>query len=169
MLTKKQKEQIVNDLTEKVSQAKSLVFVEFTGTNSGEMNEIRRELRKNSAEMKVAKKTLVSLALKNNKYEVDLDKFKTQMAVAFGLNDEVSTAKILDKFGKKIKTLKILSGIVGKDFYNGPAMAALAKLPTREELLAKLVGTLNAPVSGFVNVLQGNIRGLVQVLSKINK
>ena len=169
MLTKKQKEQIVKDLTEKASKAKSLVFVEFTGTNTSQMNEVRRELRKNQSEMKVAKKTLVELAMKNNNFEVDLDKFKTQVAVAFGYNDEVSAVKTLDNFSKKHSALKLLAGLIGKEYYGEVALSALAKLPSREELLAKLVGTISAPVSGFVNVLQGNMRGLVIVLSKIKQ
>jgi large subunit ribosomal protein L10 len=169
VLTKKQKEQIVADLSEKAAKAKSMVFVEFTGTNVSKINEVRRELKKNDAEMKVAKKTLINIALKNNDLSVDLEQFKTQMAVAFGYKDEISAAKVLDKMSKKAKTLKMLAGIVGKEYFDTAAISALAKLPSRVELLGKLVGTISAPISGFANVLQGNIRGLVQVLGQIKK
>lgn len=169
MLTKKQKQQIVEDLTEKISKTKSVVLVEFTGTNTGQLSEVRRELKKNNAELKVAKKTLVNLALEKNNFKVDLDQFKTQVAVALGYGDEVSAIKVLDKISKTTKTLKMLSGIVGKDYFDQKSILALAKLPSREELLAKLVGTISAPISGFVNVLQGNISGLVRVLDQISQ
>lgn len=169
MLTKKQKEQIVADLSEKAGKAKSMVFVEFTGVNVGQMSEVRRELRKNDAEIKVAKKTLINLALKKNDLSADLEQFKTQVAVAFGYGDEISAAKVLDKASKTNKAIKMLAGIVGKDYFDTAGISALAKLPSRNELLAKLVGTISAPISGFANVLQGNIRGLVQALGQIKK
>lgn len=169
MLTRKQKEEIISDLSDKIGKTKSMVFVEFTGMETGEMGELRRELKKNKAELKVAKKTLVELALGKHDFKVDLDKFKTQVAVAFGYNDEFSAVKALDNFAKKHSALKLLAGFIGKDYYEQSALAVLAKLPSREELLARLVGTISAPVSGFVNVLQGNMRGLVTVLSKIKQ
>ncbi len=169
MLTKKQKKEIVEDLADKISRTKSVVFVEFTGMNTAEISELRRELKKNQAELKVAKKTLVNLALEKNDRHVDLDQFKTQVAVALGYNDEIGAIKILDKVSKTNKALKMLAGIVGKDYYSKESLVALAKLPSRDELLGKLVGAISAPISGFANVLQGNIRGLVTVLGKINK
>lgn len=169
MLTKKQKQQIVEDLTKKISKTKSVVLVEFTGTNTAQIGEVRRELKKNDAELKVAKKTLVNLALEKNNFKIDLDQFKTQVAVALGYGDEVSAIKVLDKISKKTKTLKMLAGLVGKDYFDQKSILALAKVPSRDELLAKLVGTISTPISGFANVLQGNIRGLVQVLGQIKK
>jgi large subunit ribosomal protein L10 len=101
--------------------------------------------------------------------EVDLDQFKTQVAVALGYNDEIGAIKILDKASKTNKALKMLAAVIGKDYFSGANLSALAKLPSREELLGRLVGVISAPISGFANVLGGNIRGLVTVLSKINK
>ena len=167
MLTKKQKREIVENLSDKISRTKSVVFVEFTGMNTAEISELRRELKKNQAELKVAKKTLVNLALEKNNHHFDLDQFKTQVAVAFGYADEVGAIKVLDKISKTNKALKMLAGIIGKDYYTEESLAVLARLPSREELLGKLVGTISAPISGFVNVLGGNMRGLVRVLSKI--
>ena len=169
MLTRKQKEEIVSDLSDKIGKTKSMVFVEFAGMQTGEMGELRRELKKNKAELKVAKKTLVEIALEKNDFKVDLDKFKTQVAVAFGYNDEFSVVKVLDNFAKKHSALKLLAGLIGKDYFEETSLSALAKLPSREELLARLVSTISAPISGFVNVLQGNMRGLVTVLSKIKR
>lgn len=169
MLTKKKKQEIVADLTDKISKTKSIIFVEYAGMDTGQVSELRRELKKNQAELKVAKKTLMNLALEKNDFEVDLDQFKTQVAVALDYEDEVGAIKVLDKISKTSKALKMLCGIVGKDYYSETALIALAKLPSRNELLGKLVGTISAPVSGFVNVLEGNIRGLVYVLSQIKK
>jgi large subunit ribosomal protein L10 len=169
MLTKKKKEEVVSELTDKISKTKSVVFVEFTGMSTAQISDLRRELRKSDAELKVAKKTLVNLALEKNDLQADLDQFKTQVAVALGYSDEVGAVKILDKISRTNKALKMLAGFVGREYYGTAPLAALAKLPSREQLLGQLVGTIGAPISGFANVLQGNIRGLVTVLSKINK
>jgi large subunit ribosomal protein L10 len=169
MLTKQKKEEVVSELTDKISRTKSVVFVEFTGMSTAQISALRRELKENDAELKVAKKTLVDLALRKNSLEADLDQFKTQVAVALGYNDEVGAVKILAKLSRTNKALKMLAGFVGGEYYGTAPLSALAKLPSREQLLGQLVGTIAAPISGFANVLQGNIRGLVTVLSKIKQ
>jgi len=92
-----------------------------------------------------------------------------QIAVAVSSGDEVEASKIIAKMAKVNENLKISGGILGKKILSREEVMALSKLPSKEELLAKLVGTLNAPVSGFVNVLAGNLRGLVQVLKSISE
>jgi len=88
--------------------------------------------------------------------------------VAFGYQDEVAPAKILNDFAKNNEHLKILGGILENKFIDKMSVISLAKLPSKQELLGQLVGTIAAPMSGMLNVLQGNLRGLVRVLSIIN-
>jgi len=170
MQTKKQKEEVVKELSEKLIKTKAAVFADYTGLSVAKLTELRRKLLAQSAELKVAKKTLIDISFKQSGIaDVDTKNMSGQVAVVFGYQDEVSPAKILNDFAKKNEQLKILGGILENKFIDTLSVVSLAKLPTRQELLGKLVGTIAAPMSGMLNVLQGNMRGLVQVLSQIKK
>jgi len=167
MLNRSQKEQIVKDLSEKVKAGKVMVFSDYAGTTVSKMKELRDELRKTGSSYKITKKKLIELAFKNAGIEVDMKSLEGQIGVAIGEADEVSAAKVLAQFSKKNKNFKILRGILENKVITDREVQALAALPSKEELLAKLVGSINAPVSGFVNVLAGNLRNLVGVLKAI--
>lgn len=169
MLTRAQKENLVKDLTGKLGTAKAVVFSDFRGLKVKDLTVLKKDLRKAEIEFKVLKKTLINLALKNSKLAVDVANMEGQIAVSISQADEVAPAKILSQFGKTNENLKILGGILDKKFLNIEEIKALAKLPGKDELLAKLVGTLNAPISGLVNVMAGNLRNLVQVLKAISE
>lgn len=168
MLTKDQKKNLVKDLTEKIKTAKSVVFADFRGLKVKDLSELKKELRKSNASFKVAKKTLMKIAFKDAGINFDPEKLEGQIAVSLS-DDEVSAAKTINMFSRKNENIKIVGGFVGKKEMSIEEIITLAKLPSREELLAKLVGTINAPVSGFVNVLAGNLRGLVQVLKAVSE
>lgn len=167
MQTKSQKKDIVKDLTEKLKKSKAVVFSDYKGLSVKDMTALRRELRKQGIDFKVTKKTLMDLAFKGAKIEVGVNKMEGQLALAISSQDEVAAAKIMAKTAKENENLKILGGVLGVKFLEKEEVMALSKLPSKDELLAKLVWTLNAPVSGFVNVLAGNIRGLVNVLKAV--
>ncbi len=167
--SKSKKEEILKDLDQKFSDFKSVVFVNYSGVGVGDLQSIRKELREAGMDLKVAKKTLLDLVLKKHNIPVDTQSLEGQIAVAFGYKDEVMAAKIIYKFTKKIEKLKILAGILDKEFIGQDIVMALAQIPSYKELLAKMVGSMQAPIAGFVNVMQGNIRGLVQVLNAISK
>ena len=92
-----------------------------------------------------------------------------QVAISLSNADEVSAAKIIDIFAKTNPNVKMLGGTLGNQVMTAAEVKALAKVPSKEQLLGQLVGTLNAPISGFVNVLAGNLRGLVQVLNAVKE
>lgn len=167
MQTKQQKEQLIKELADKLKDSKAVVFSDFKGLEVKDMTTLRRELRAAGVEVKVLKKTLINIALKDAGIEADVKKLEGQIAVAISSGDEVAAAKIIAKAAKANENLKIVGGILGTKELTKEEVNALAKLPSKEELLAKLVGTLNAPVSGFVNVLAGNMRGLVTALKAI--
>jgi len=167
MQTRLQKNEIVKELTKKIKESKSVVFSDFKGLPVKEMMALRRELRSEGVDMKVAKKTLISIALKDAGVDVDARKLEGQITVAISSQDEVTVAKILAKAAKANENLKIVGGLLGMKELSKEEVVALSNLPSKEQLLAKLVGTINAPVSGFVNVLAGNIRGLVNVLKSV--
>jgi large subunit ribosomal protein L10 len=167
MLTRAKKEELVKKLTGQVKTGKVMIFSDFKGTTVAKMKDLRDELRKSGSTYKITKKKLIELSFREAGIEVNSSKMEGQLGVAIGQEDEVSAAKVLAKFAKENKNFKILEGVLEKKLISAEEVMALSKLPSREELLAKFVGTINAPVSGFVNVLAGNIRGLMTVLKGI--
>jgi len=131
------------------------------------MKNLRDELRKNDSSYKITKKKLIELAFKNAGIETDVKNMEGQIGVAIGNADEVSAAKVLANFSKENENFKILQGVLENKVISGEEVIALSKLLSRGELLSKLVGLINAPVSGFVNALAGNLRNLVGVLKVI--
>jgi large subunit ribosomal protein L10 len=167
MQTKQQKEEIVKNLAANLKESKAVVFSDFKGFRVKDMTMLRRELRAEGVTFDVVKKTLIDIALCDAGIEVSVKDLEGQIAIAVSGQDEVAAAKILTKVAKANENLKIVGGILGVQALNKEEVLALAKLPSKEELLSKLVGTLNAPISGFVNVLAGNLRGLVNVLKAV--
>jgi len=166
--TRQQKEEAVRDLTDTIKKSKAAVFASFSGVTVGDAQTLRRDCRKEDVQYLVAKKTIMNLAFKNAGYsDVDTKPFEGNVAVAFGMGDEVASAKTLHTFAKAHEGFTILGGILEGRYINADEVNALAKLPSRDELLAKLVGSIAAPMSGFVNVLAGVPRNFVQVLSAI--
>ncbi|MDP3004240.1 MAG: 50S ribosomal protein L10 [Candidatus Azambacteria bacterium] len=167
-LTKEQKQNILNDLTDKFSRAKAAILVDFNKLSVSKTMELRRNLKSTDAEYKVAKKTLISRVLRFGHFkDVDLDNFKTQVGIVFSYVDPVATAQSVWKFSRVNEALKILGGFIGFDWQNKDKIMALAKLPPREILLWQLVRTIAAPLSGLVGVLSGNMRNLVDLLNNI--
>jgi large subunit ribosomal protein L10 len=170
MLTKQQKIELVKNLAEKIKAAKSAVFVDYKGLKVKDATDLKKSLRKEGVDYMVIRKTLLDIALKNAGIEgVEVKTMEGQIALSLSNEDEISGAKIIDTFAKKNENIKMLGGILGKQVMDAAEVKALAKIPSKEELLAKLVGTLNAPISGFANVLAGNLRGLVQVLKAVGE
>ncbi|HOF42326.1 MAG TPA: 50S ribosomal protein L10 [Candidatus Moranbacteria bacterium] len=170
MLTKNQKVELVKTLTEKIKAAKSAIFLDYKGLKVKDLTELKKNLRKSGVEYVVVRKTLLDLAFKDAGIkDVDVKSMEGQIALSLSNEDEVAGAKIIDVFSKTNENVKMLGGVLGTEIMDAKQAKALAKVPSKEELLAKLVGTLNAPVSGFVNVLAGNLRGLVQVLKTVSE
>jgi len=168
-LTKEQKKKILDDLKEKIAKQKAMVFVDFTGLKVKDLSSLRKKLKAIDNELRVAKKTLFCLALKEKKLEMAKEKLKGEIAIVFGYRDELSLAKTVYQFSQENPNLKILGGFLENKFREAEKIITLAQLPTKEELLVSLVRSINAPISGFVNVLGGNIKGLIYALSVIKK
>lgn len=169
-LTREQKQNILRDLVEKLKKAKSAILVDYNKLPVLKTMELRRSLKQVDAEYKVAKKTLISRALKEANYkDFEPEKFKTQMGLVFSYDDPVFAAQSIYKFSRLNEALKILGGFLGLEFKDKSQIVALAQLPPREALLAQVVGTIAAPLSGLVNVLSGNMRDLVNLLNNLKK
>ena len=167
MLTKTQKKKVIEELADRIKRQQALIFTDVSGVNVSEIQKLRRGLRQAGIEYKVAKKTLINLALKQAKQEIDISQLVGSLGLAFSYADPISLAKLIFSFAKEHKNLKVLGGITENRFLTFEEVKILSLIPTREELLAKLVWSIKGPISGFVNVLAGNIRNLVGVLNAI--
>lgn len=168
--SKSQKEQIIKDLQDKLHKSKSMVFANFDGLKVADATELKRECRKEGMEYLVAKKTLFQRALKDSGLEnVGPENLSGSLAVIMGYEDEVAPAKTVSKFAKTHEALKIIGGVLENKFVDVTVVSNLSKLPSKQELIARVVGSVRAPLSGLVNVLQGNLRGLVYVLNAVRE
>lgn len=165
-ITREKKEALVAELVEKLTNSKSVVFTDYRGLIVEEINEVRNQLREHGIEFRVIKNTLFKLATKQAGIEIAEDiTHDHPIAIAFAGDDEVAPAKITYTYTKKNDKFAILGGILEGKQISDIMVKSLAGLPGREELYTKVVGSLASPLSGMVNVLSGNIRGLVNVLS----
>jgi large subunit ribosomal protein L10 len=167
--TKEQKQKIVEQLINKLSQIKSAVFINYYGLKVKELQKLRKLCKEQKIDFLVTKKKLFNLCLEKTNFKNIDFKAEGELGVALSYKDEVAPAKILKDFQKEHKILKINGGILEKSFIDADEILSLAKLPSKRELLAKVIGTINAPISEFVNVLAGNLRNFVSVLQIIKE
>lgn len=164
-----QKKQIVEEIKEKISNSQAVVLVDYRGLDVQEVTELRKKYKEAGVEYKVYKNTLMRFAFKDAGLE-DFNEFLTgPNGIVFGIEDPVAPAKITSEFAKDHKKLEIKAGIVDGKIINLDEIKNLASLPSREVLIAQVLGGLNGPISGFANVLQGNIRNLVYALNAIRE
>jgi len=156
-------------LKEKISAAKSVVFSDYHGLTVAQIQELRSKVQESKGEFTVAKNTLIKLALKDQKLTLEDSILTGPTAILIATEDEISPIKALVEFAKTNQLPTVKAGILENRALTASEVQNLALLPGRLQLQAKLVGTLAAPLSGFINVLQGNLRGLVGVLDAIKK
>jgi len=165
-LTKAQKQKILDELKEKIAKQKVMIFADFTGLKVKDLSNLRKKIKAADGEIKVAKKTLLGLAVKSAGLEFETKKLKGEIASVFGYKDEISLAKIIYQFASANPNLKILGGFLENQFRTTEEIVTLAQLPTKEELISRLARSVAAPISNFINVLQGNIKGLIYILAR---
>ena len=165
--TRQQKEAILAKTIDRLNRSSAVVFIKVQGVKVGEMEGIRDALFTQGLQLQVAKNTLFKLALAETGLEVPSELLDQPIGMVFSYSDQVAAAKLVTPFVKEIESLEIVGGSMDGAFLTARQVEALATLPSRDQLLGQLVGTLAAPLSGLVNVLQGNIRGLVTVMGQI--
>lgn len=162
-----QKKEVVENFANLLKEAKSGVLVDFRGLTVEQDTKLRSDLRKAGVEYKVLKNTLTSLAVK----EVGLDGLCSYLegptAWAISTTDPIAPAKVMAKYAEDFEALEIKGGFLEGKVSSVQDVQALAKLPSKEELIAKLMGSLNSPASGLVNVLNGPIRALAIALNAV--
>jgi len=165
--TKEQKQELVKSIEEGLSRMRSAVFLDYYGLKVKEIDQLRRLLKEKACQYMVVKKTLLSIVLKKLNLNIDQDEIKGGVGLVFGFESETEPAKLVVKFAKDHEQLKIQGGIMEKGFINAEMVEALANLPSKQELLSQLAGTIKGPINGFVYALKANLKNLVYILSSI--
>ncbi len=161
-------QQAVKGLTEKFKAMKGMILTEYHGLSVEEISELRSKLRSHDSEYAVVKNTLSEIALKEAGIEAG-NNFAGPIALVIENGDLVSPAKVVMDFAKDHAKLKVKAAYFEGKFVDAATVEQLSSLPSKEVLIAKMLGSMNAPISGFVNVLAANVRGLVTVLDAISK
>lgn len=163
------KKQVVEEIKERLEKIQGAVLTDYRGLNVAEVTELRTKLREAGIEFKVLKNTLTRIAAHQVGLQ-DLDSYlEGPTAIAFGLEDPVAPAKILSDFAKTHKALEIKAGILENKVIDADGVKALADLPSREVLLAQVLGAMQSPMYGFAGALQGLLRNLVYVLDAVRE
>ncbi len=161
------KREFADKLTDKFQKAKSIVFVDFTKMNVVTQQTLKSDLKKSDGKLLVAKNTLIKIAGKNAKLPEDLltDQILSgQTAVLIAGSDPVAPIQVLGKFLKTSEIPQPKAGIVEGQFQTKEAILAISKLPSKNELFAQVVGSIQSPLYGLVGVLNGNLQKLVWIL-----
>ena len=147
------KKPVVEEIAAQVKDAQSVVLVTYSGINVENDTALRKELRENNVHYKVYKNTMMNFAFKGTDCEPLCDLLEGPNALAISKDDATAPARIISKYLKKAPTLKMIGGIVEGKFYDEKAVSALAAVPSREELLGKLLGSIQSPIANLARVL----------------
>ena len=169
MATKAFKQEKIEEIKEKVSKAKVAIVTEYKGFSVEEITALRRELQKENGEYMVTKNTLAKIAVKDTEFEVLSDVFTGPIAVAFGYEDQAAPAKVLAKFIKEKKKGAILGAALDGQLLSADDAKALANIPSREELYAKMLGCVNSPATGIVGSINAVMSSLVRAIDAVAK
>lgn len=157
VLNKERKQKIIEDLREKINRQKAIAFVDFSGLKVKDLVQLRKEMKEADCELKVAKKTLISLVFKEKKWKFNSRELVGEIALGFGYKDEATLFKILYNFSQKNENLKILGGLIDKKFLDREEAKELGQLPSREEILTQLFFRVKSPILSFYNVFQKSL------------
>lgn len=159
MLTKEEKKKIIKESADYIAKSKNLVFADFSGVDTEAIKKLKQELKKSGANFRVTKKTLLKLALKEAGYDFDPLQFTAQLGVVFAPKELTSVANQIYKFSKELAKSKKNFQILGsydlekKNFLTAEDFVVIAKLPSREVLLAQLLGVLSGPIRAFMYIV----------------
>ena len=162
-----EKEKRVAELNKVFLEAKGIYLTDFTGIDVKTINELRQEFKKDNINYQVVKNTITLLSIKDLPYNQLHPHLNGPTGLAYSYNNALLPGKVIDSFQKKTDLLPIKAAIIEGTVYEQEEAHKIIKLPPREELLAKMLGSLNTPISGFVGVLHGMIRNFVGVLDAI--
>lgn len=147
------KQPIVQEISEQIKDAQSVVVVDYRGLTVAEDTQLRKQLREAGVAYKVYKNTLVNFAIKGTDFESLSDVLEGPNAFAISTTDATAPARVIAKFAKTAPALEIKAGVVEGTFYDADGMKAIATIPSREELLSKFLGSIQSPITNFARVI----------------
>lgn len=163
-----QKKKEVSEVVDLLKQSTGIVISEYQGIKVDQDTTMRKEMRESGVTYKVVKNAILLHAFKEMGYEGVEDFLKGPSAISCS-EDPVAPSKVLSKYAKEYDAIKVKVGVLDGEVIDTSRIEKLATLPSREELIAKVVGGISAPLYGLANVLNGNIKGLVVALSGLAK
>ncbi len=169
MATKQFKSEKIEHYKKQFENAKVAVVADYRGLSVEEITELRRGLQAQDADLTVTKNTLCKVAAKGTNFEVISELMTGPTAIAFGFGDEVASAKVLAKFIKENKKGEILGAVLEGKVLNADEAKKLASMPGREELYAKMLGSINSPASGIVYGINGVMSALVRAINAVKE
>lgn len=146
-----------------------MFFVDFKGLKVKDLLVLRKQLKQANAKLQVTKKTLLQKVFTEKVIGIDLKKLGGEIATVFAYADPIPAVKMAYQFAKTNANLKVVGGYLDSKMYEADVLKEIANLPSKEQLLGRLVGSIASPISGFMNVLQGNTKGLIMALSAMSK
>ena len=167
MSTKAFKNDKVSLIKEKIDKAQVAIVTDYKGLTVEEITKLRRSLQKDGGDYMVTKNTLAKIAIKGTPYEVLADSMKGPIAIAFGFEDQVAPAKALSNFIKEVKKGEILAAAMDGNLLSASEAKALANLPSKAELYAKMLGCINSPASGIANSVNAVMSSLVRAVAAV--
>lgn len=167
MSTKAFKSEKISKMKEKIEKAKVAIVTDYKGLSVEEITKLRRELQKENGDYMVTKNTLAKLAIKGTEYEVLTDVLTGSVALAFGYEDQVAPAKALEKFIKDSKKGEILAAVLDGKLLSASEAKALASLPSKAEIYAKMLGCINSPASGIANSVNAVLSQLTRAMAAV--
>ncbi|MGI6655929.1 MAG: 50S ribosomal protein L10 [Desulfobulbus sp.] len=168
-MNRDQKTELIKELNESFTKAQFAVVADYSGLKVTALEKLRKNLRQNDAKVQVAKNTLLRLAVKGTPYEGLSDSFTGATAVAFGFTEPVGPSKVITAFAAEFGTFSIRSASLAGSPLSADDIVALSKLPSREVLLGKLLGTMSAVPTGFVRVLSALPQKMLYALTAIKE
>lgn len=164
-ITRNQKDEILNELTDKFGRAKGVVFAEYRGLSVVDAQAMRRGLREKNIDYKVAKKTLIKIAAKAHGMDIPDEILEGPIGVAFGYDDEIVAAQKVSEFAKKFEGVQMKGGVMEGKVITVKMVEQLASIPSRDVLLAKFMGSAMSPLNGFAGVLNNVLGSFVRVIN----
>lgn len=168
-MTKMNKTDVVAEIKERINASEAVLLVNYRGLSVKEIGELRRSLTELDGHMTIYKNTLTEIALRELALPSMDEQLEGPTAFVFVKGDPVAPAKALTTFAKKNKALELKGALLGSVVIDQAGLVALSKLPSREELIAKLLGTIQNPMRGIATVCAGPARGLVTALGQLAK
>ena len=149
-----QKKQVVQEIKEKLEKSESIVLMDYKGLNVADVTDLRKQCRENNVEYKVYKNTMMNFAFKGTACEELCKHLDGPNALAISKDDATAPARILAKYAKDVKAIKLVAGVVEDKYYDEAGIKALADIPAREVLLGRLLGSMQSPIANFARVIK---------------